>query len=761
MDRRAIAIRGIVQGVGFRPYVYGLACDLRLNGFVKNSAGGVLIEVEGETPSLDRFLAALTTRPPPLARVDELSWSTRPPRGDPSFCIEPSEFADSGSIFISPDIATCDDCVAELFEPANRRFRYPFLNCTNCGPRLTIITGSPYDRDRTSMASFAMCAECRAEYHDPGDRRFHAQPTACAVCGPRLRLLDHAGDPIACDDPVAWTAQALVAGKIAAVKGLGGYHLTCSATDDRAVTELRSRKRRDEKPFALMVADLAAAREICEVSPVEADLLSSERRPIVLLRRRSGGFVAGAVAPGNPWLGVMLPYTPVHHLLLREISGTPLVMTSGNRSDEPIAYKDEGAIERLTEIADFFLAHDRPIHIRCDDTVTRFVAGDELPLRRSRGHAPQPIRMPVECCVPTLALGGQMKATFALGRGHHALISHHIGDLDHYEAARSFDRAIDHYERLFDVRAELLVHDLHPDYATTRYALHEARSRTTMAVQHHHAHMASCMAENGLDEPVIGVTFDGTGFGLDGTIWGGEFLVGDYVAFRRTGHFRPVRMPGGERAIREPWRMAAAYLADAGLGVQSAVTDGTSAALGAVEQMLARGFNAPYTTSAGRLFDAIAALAGVRQQVGYEGQAAIELEWLASGIPADEVYPFDMIETADGSTAFKSIVLDMRPMIVRVNEEVREGVSAAVIARRFHSTMVELIARACGRLRAASGLDAVVLSGGVFMNALLTAETLARLRSDGFRAYRHRQVPPNDGGLSLGQLAVAAARQKN
>jgi hydrogenase maturation protein HypF len=748
----------VVQGVGFRPFVYGLATELRLNGFVKNSADGVLIEIEGEPSSLDRFVADLTTRPPPLARIDEVRWATRPTRGDPSFRIESSQQTLSGSIFISPDIATCDDCVAELFDPGDRRFRYPFLNCTNCGPRLTIITGYPYDRERTSMSSFAMCAACRNEYDDPANRRFHAQPIACRACGPRLKLLDRSGEPLAYDDPVVATAEALLDGKIAAVKGLGGYHLACSASLELAVAELRRRKHRDEKPFALMVADLEAARELAEVSPKEAELLDSPRRPIVLVRRKPGARLATAVTPGNPWLGLMLPYTPLHHLLLRELSGTPLVMTSGNRSDEPIAYQDQEALSSLAGIADIFLAHDRPIHIRCDDSVTRVVAGFELPLRRSRGNSPLSIRMPVSCAVPTLALGGQMKATFAFGRGDHAILSHHIGDLDHYEATRSYAEAIAHYERLFDFRAEVVVHDMHPDYASTRYAQTHAGPRLIMAVQHHHAHMASCMAENGLNESVIGVTFDGTGFGSDGTIWGGEFLIGDFWEFRRAAHFRAVRMPGSEVATREPWRMAAAYLVDAGLDPTATCAAGAPQSLKVIQSMLARGINSPYTTSAGRLFDAIASLAGVRQRALYEGQAAIELEWISSQVAPDGTYPFELVERVDASSEESTLVLDMRPMIVQVSAEARRGAPAALIGRRFHSTIVELIAQVCDRLRSASGLDAVVLSGGVFMNALLTVEVLECLRARSFRVYRHQFVPPNDGGICLGQLAVAVTR---
>ena len=765
MDRRAIAISGIVQGVGFRPYVYKLASRLHLQGCIRNVAGGVLVEVEGESHALDRFLSELTDKPPPLARIDELNWSSRPPRGEPSFRIEPSESDATSPIFISPDVATCDDCVAELFDPRDRRYRYPFLNCTNCGPRLTIITGAPYDRERTSMAAFAMCPACRAEYEDPSDRRFHAQPIACPSCGPRLEFLNYPGQPVETADPIARAAEALREGKIGAIKGLGGYHLACMAGSGNplsahAVAELRRRKHRDEKPFALMVDDLAAAREIGEVSPAEEALLLSPRRPIVLLRRKPAAPVAEGVAPRDPWLGVMLPYTPLHHLLLRELDGNPLVMTSGNRSDEPIAYEDGDALERLAGIADFFLVHNRPIHLRCDDSVTRLVAGVELPIRRSRGDAPRPLFLPFECRVPTLALGGQLKATFAMGRGRHAFLSHHIGDLDHYEAFRAYTEAIAHYECIFNLRPELLVHDLHADYQSTRYVREHAGLCPTLGVQHHHAHMASCMAENSLREEVIGVTFDGTGLGTDGTIWGGEFLAGGYRAFRRSAHLRPVAMPGGERAIREPWRMAASYLADAGQNVSMLSDRIPVPSLTVVETMITRRINAPLTTSAGRLFDAVAALAGVRQQVSYEGQAAIELEWLASEVAADGVYAFDVVESREGDhPSVESLVLDMRPTMIEIAGDVRCGVSPGVIARRFHSTIVEAIARVCGRLRAKTGLDAVVLSGGVFLNALLTEEVAARLAGDGFRAYRHRHVPPNDGGLSLGQLAVAAAHE--
>ncbi len=754
MDRRVIAVTGIVQGVGFRPHVHGLATRLRLRGFVKNVEGSVLIEVEGEPSTLDRFLHELRADSPPLARIDAVTWSDRPARGEPSFRIELSEGGDEGQVFISADVATCDDCLDELFDPRDRRYLYPFLNCTNCGPRLTIITAAPYDRERTSMAMFAMCPACRAEYDDPADRRFHAQPTACPACGPRLSLLDGSGNPILGVEPLAVALEALRAGQIAAVKGLGGYHLACLANHGDAVATLRARKHRDEKPFAVMVRDLDRARALGEVRDDEAALLAAPGRPIVLVRKRAAIAVAEGVAPGNPWLGLMLPYTPLHHLLVRGLDEHDLVMTSGNRSDEPIAFDDGDAIDRLRGIADLFLTHDRPIHLRCDDTVTRVVAGVELPVRRSRGEAPRPVRLPLPCLRPTLALGGQLKSTFALGRANHAFLSHHIGDLDHYAAFRAYGEAIAHYRQLFGFEPAVVVRDLHPDYASTRYAEDELGALPTLAVQHHHAHIASCMADNGLDEPVIGVSFDGTGYGPDGTIWGGEFLVASYADFRRAAHLRPARLPGGERAIREPWRMAASWLLDAGLPLDALADSVPPASLGAIERMVAQGLNSPITTSAGRLFDAVAAIAGVRRTVSYEGQAAIEFEWLAAGIEPDGAYPFEV------ETTTEALVLDPRPTIAAVVDDQSRGRAVAIIARRFHSTMVEAIAAVCARLREATSLDAVALSGGVFLNALLTAEVQARLTADGFRVFRHRQVPPNDGGLCLGQLAIAAGRQK-
>jgi hydrogenase maturation protein HypF len=779
MERQAITVAGVVQGVGFRPFVYALASRLKLSGFVKNRAGSVVIEVEGGDASLRRFREELRSHAPPLSRIDVVEWRPLEVLREIGFRIDESDVLGSAEIFISPDVSVCDDCLAELFDPTNRRYRYPFLNCTNCGPRLTIIESAPYDRERTTMARFQMCAACQAEYDNPRNRRFHAQPTACAVCGPKLEVLKPDGARIATNDPLGLFADALVRGKIGALKGLGGYHLVCDARNERSVSLLRQRKHRDEKPFAIMVPDVESARRICNVSSQELELLESPQGPIVLLRKDSDprvNEIAAPVAPGNPYLGVMLPYTPLHHLLMAAVFRAPLVITSGNRSDEPIAYDDADAIARLCEIADLFLAHDRPIRVRCDDSVTRVVDGAELPVRRSRGYAPQPIKLPFDCNGPVLAVGGQLKAVFALGRDRQAFLSQHLGDLDQLDAFEAFERDVRLYEELFGVRPKAIAYDLHPDYASTRYARCRANQEGSrlFAVQHHHAHMASCMAENGLDEPVIGVAFDGTGYGLAGTIWGGEFLVGDYSQFSRAAHFRCVCLPGGDRAIREPWRIGIAHLLDAGCG-DFPVAGASPEQRRTIERMIARGLNSPLTSSAGRLFDAVAAIAGVRSEARYEGEAAMALEWLATDADDDGVYyPFDLVSPptnpAPGSRSndfgfelpFARAVsvipnsIDTRPMIRAIVNDVHRQAGAKVVSRRFHSTFVEIIAAVCRNIRAVTSLNSVVLSGGVFLNALLTHKASRRLAAEGFRVYRHRQVPPGDGGLCLGQLAVAA-----
>jgi hydrogenase maturation protein HypF len=771
MDRRAVVVRGIVQGVGFRPYVHRLATQHRLSGFVANQTGGVRIEVEGASDAVGQFLSDLRSRSPALARVESISCDPLSPTGEAGFKIIHSDAARAGNHslaigqpFIPADTAMCDECLVELRDPGDRRFRYPFINCTNCGPRLTIITGAPYDRPRTTMSDFVMCPACRAEYENPTDRRFHAQPIACPACGPRLELKLSSSEPVDCTDPLAQFAKQILAGQIGALKGLGGYHLVCDARNATTLSQLRERKHREEKPLALMVANVATASRICRITTAEQTLLESAQRPIVLLDRRPDedhGPICDQVAPGNPQLGIMLPYTPLHHLLMECVGGAPLVMTSGNQSDEPIAYEDNDALERLGGIADLFLTHNRPIHVRCDDSVIRVAAGHELPVRRSRGYAPQPVRLPFETPIPLLAVGGQLKSVFALGTGRQAFLSHHLGDLDHAAACRQFEQDVALYEQLFTVRPAAIVHDLHPDYASTRYAQRRAADEKLplIAVQHHHAHLAACMADNDLDEPVIGVTLDGTGFGIDEltgrpTVWGGEILIGDFCDFRRAAHLRNVALPGGDRAIHEPWRMAVSHLLDAGVPAATIEARVSSVAVRTISSMVAKGFNSPPTSSMGRLFDAVASLVGLRDFAHYEGQAAIELENLTSGEPAGEAYPFELIHVADQLP----LVIDTRPMIREIASDVDQGTSPARIAGRFHTTIADIVAAVCVRLRMAGGLDAVVLSGGVFLNARLTGEVTARLAANGFRVYRHRQTPPGDGGLCLGQLAVAAAR---
>jgi hydrogenase maturation protein HypF len=733
--------------------VYRLAVRHGLRGFVRNESDGVTIEAEGEEAALREFLGALRRLPLPNARITGLSCDVLPTRGETGFSIEPSVARTAAAPSVTPDVATCDACLREVEDPSDRRHAYAFTACTGCGPRFTVVTAAPYDRDRTSMAPFPLCADCRAEYERPDDRRYHAESTACPACGPKLRMISSAGDQIGCRDPIAEAGRRIRAGGIVAVKGLGGFHLACDAENDDAVRELRRRKARDEKPFAVLMADLSVAHVHCLVSPEEAELLESPARPIVLLRCRDRRTLAPSIAPGTPLVGVMLPYTPLHHLLARSLEGRPIVLTSGNVSDEPMVVGDEEALRRLGPIADAYLTHDRRIETRCDDSVARISAGAPVILRRSRGYAPAALDLPFRIPSPALALGGAMKSVFALGHGSEAILSHHVGDLDHYDAWRAYADSIGQFERLFQFVPEILVHDLHPDYPSTGYALERSgrEGLRCLAVQHHHAHLASCMAENGLEGEVIGVTFDGTGYGTDGTVWGGEFLIGGYPGFRRAAHLAPVAMPGGERAIREPWRMALAFLIHAGEPID--LLNGRIAGrdLDLVRRQLDRGLNAPRTSSCGRLFDAVSSLAGLRDRVTYEGQAAIELEGRAAESRSRGGYPVEFAREAD------RWIVQVAPIIAGVAANRRRGAPAADIARRFHSTLVEAVRQTCRRLRDESGLGRVVLSGGVFMNEILLSESVAGLEADGFSVFRHRLVPPNDGGLCLGQLAVAAA----
>ncbi|MFC3986386.1 carbamoyltransferase HypF [Streptosporangium jomthongense] len=763
--RSVIRVEGVVQGVGFRPFVYGLAVRLGLGGLVGNDERGVFIEVEGAPALVAEFTAALSASPPPLATVERVSTRPATATGETRFAIAGSSGGGPRRTLVSPDVATCDDCLREMDDPADRRYGYAFVNCTNCGPRFTIVRDVPYDRPNTTMAGFAMCADCAREYHDPADRRFHAQPVCCPACGPRLRLLGPVGGPLP-GDPVEEAVRLLRGGGVLAVKGLGGYHLAALASREPAVAALRSRKHRMEKPFAVMVAGLAAARVLCEVDEAEERLLTSGARPIVLLRGReeSARLVAPSVAPsggpsgerpGDRWLGVMLPYTPLHHLLLRGLDA-PMVLTSGNVSDEPIAYRDEDALARLGGVADAFLVHDRPIHTRTDDSVVRVLRGRELPLRRSRGYAPRPLPLARALPGPVLACGAELKHTFCVARGAHAFVSHHIGDLENYETFRSFTEGVGHFLRLFDVVPEVVAHDLHPEYLSTKYALAlegPLAGARPVAVQHHHAHVASCLADNGVAGPVIGVAFDGLGYGPDATLWGGEFLVADLVSFERAGHLATVPMPGGAAAVRQPWRMAAAYLDAAYGGAVPGDLDVVRRNAEAWEGVLAlgrRGVNAPLTSSAGRLFDAVASVAGVRDVIGYEGQAAVEWERLAD--PAETGrYGFRLT----GSAPF---VVHGTDLVAAVAEDVRAGTETGVVSARFHNTVARIVAEGCARVRRAGGPSTVALSGGVFQNALLLVRAAALLEEDGFHVLTHGRVPPNDGGVSLGQAVVAGAR---
>jgi hydrogenase maturation protein HypF len=750
--RAGLRVEGIVQGVGFRPFVHALATRLGLGGFVGNDARGVFIEVEGLPGSVERFLDALERDPPPMAVIEAVTREERPPTGEAAFAIVRSDAGGERTALVSADTATCDDCLREVFDPADRRYRYAFTNCTNCGPRFTIVRDVPYDRPSTTMAPFAMCAACAREYHDPADRRFHAQPTCCPACGPRLRLIDRDRAPVA-GDPTDETARLLVEGAIVAIKGLGGYHLAVDAGNERAASVLRSRKHREDKPFAVMVPDLDAARALAVLGPADERLLSGPRRPVVLVPRREGVPVAGAVAPGNRSLGLMLPYTPLHHLLARA-AGRPFVLTSGNVSDEPIAYQDGDAFDRLRGIADAFLLHDRAVHVRTDDSVARTFAGRPMLLRRSRGYAPQPVPLAASCPRPVLACGGELKSTFCLAKGRRAFVSQHIGDLENYETLRSFTEGVEHFRRLFDVRPEVVAHDLHPEYLSTKYAL-ALEGVEHAGVQHHHAHVASCLADNGEEGPVIGVAFDGLGFGTDGTIWGGELLVADLAGFERAGCFEPVPMPGGAAAVREPWRMAAAYLREAygdalpqGLEVLGRNEDRWAAVL----EVAGAGVNSPRTSSVGRLFDAVAAIVGVRDRINYEGQAAVELEQRAD--PGEEgAYAAG---TA-GDRPFRILGADL---VRAVAEDVVAGVDVSTVAARFHNGVAGALVRGCDRVREATGLAAVALSGGVFQNLLLLRRAATALEVGGFRVLLHSRVPPNDGGISLGQAAVAAARDR-
>jgi len=757
-ERARIVICGAVQGVGFRPFVYRLATELELKGWASNTGQGVFIEVEGDPGAVQQFLFRVDKEKPPRASIQSLESSMLDPLGHENFEIRESEETGGKSVVILPDIATCADCVREIFDPRDRRFGYPFTNCTNCGPRFTIIESLPYDRANTSMKRFVMCAGCEREYHDPLDRRFHAQPNACPRCGPQIELWDGAGATIAQSrEALLKAAEMIRAGKILALKGIGGFQLLVDARNEQAVTSLRERKQREEKPFAVMYPAIEAVREICEISDAEERLLRSAESPIVLLHRHSA--ISPSIAPGNPNLGVMLPYTPLHHLLTREL-GFPIVATSGNLSDEPICIDEREAVSRLGGIADFFLVHDRRIIRHMDDSIVRIMGGREMVLRRARGYAPLPIIVGRLCQTqnlgvsqkrPTiLAVGAHLKNTVALSVGVQVFVSQHIGDLETKEAYSAFCAVAEDLPRLYEAKPEVIACDLHPDYLSTKYAAQ--LPVPSFPVQHHWAHVASCMAENELESPALGVAWDGTGYGPNGTIWGGEFLLANDGSFTRVAHLRQFRLPGGDAAIKQPRRSRLGLLyeifRDELWERDELLADFSKQELPLLRQMLEKKVNAPLTSSAGRLFDAVASLIGLRQQASFEGQAAMEMEFAVQA-GTDEAYPFSL---GTGSP----VVIDWEPAIRGILDDERRGASAGMISARFHNMLAEAIVAIARKIEEPK----VVLSGGCFQNRYLTERTIDRLRQENFRPYWHQRVPPNDGGIALGQVAAVAWSRK-
>jgi hydrogenase maturation protein HypF len=785
----SISVRGIVQGVGFRPFVYGLAVKHNLKGWVYNTSEDVRIEVEGKAEAIKQFERELETKAPPLAHIENVTIEYHPPRGYKNFEIRQSQAQAGKYQLISPDIATCPACLGELLNPEDRRYRYPFTNCTNCGPRFTIIEDMPYDRPKTTMRYFQMCPQCQAEYDNPLDRRFHAQPNACPKCGPQVELVDNRGNLVNKSNPVAVAGQLLKEGKIVAIKGLGGFLLACDATNDTAVKTLRQRKKRLSKPFAIMVTDVDEAKRHCYVSPEEENLLTSPQSPIVLMKWREDSSGSREVAPNLQFLGVMLPYTPLHHILLRD-TGRPLVMTSGNLSEEPIARDNDEALRRLSGIADYFLIHNRDIYSRYDDSVAMVERGTSQLIRRARSYAPYPIRLPFKTR-QVLGCGAEEKNTFCLTKDNYAFLSQHIGDMENMETLEHFDSTISLYKRLFHIEPEIIAHDLHPDYLATKYARELGESGIKLIpVQHHHAHIASCLADNGLESPVIGVAFDGTGMGADGNIWGGEFLVADYRNFRRVAHLEYLPLPGGAAAIKRPYRTAISYvltlLGENALNAviasdlpakawQAGAKQSQLASIGQVTQVevevikrqIERRINSPLTSSMGRLFDAISALLGIRGEIDYEGQAAVELEMVAHSsviarpVPGEareldeaisgnnESYPYHIVED-EGIR-----VVRLRDLLSAVIEDLQQGISKGRISVKFHNTVARMINEMCHLIADETGIRQVALSGGVFQNRLLLRKTVSLLESSGFRVFTHRHVPCNDGGISLGQAVIA------
>ena len=769
-----LSIRGVVQGVGFRPFVYGLAFRYGLKGWIFNSSEAVEIEVEGPGNAVEMFRQALQSETPPLAHIENITIRHHQPVGHKIFEIRHSVAEEGKYQLISPDIATCQKCLSELLDPQDRRYRYPFTNCTNCGPRFTIIDGIPYDRARTTMRQFQMCPQCQAEYDNPLDRRFHAQPNACSSCGPGVELVNASGGIISCSDPVLRASQLLKRGKIIAVKGLGGFLLACNANNASAITTLRQRKHRPFKPFAIMVRDPDEAKEHCKISEKEEMVLSSAQSPIVLMNWKEDSPIEKEVAPHQKYLGIMLPYTPLHHLLVRN-TGFPIVMTSGNLSEEPIAKDNDEALRRLSGIADYFLLHNRDIYSRYDDSVA-IVERETIQLvRRARGYAPYPIHLGFQAR-QLLAVGAELKNTFCLTRDNYAFISQHIGDMENVETLEHFTATISLYKRLFNIHPEIVAHDLHPDYLSSGYAKELGASGiNTIGVQHHHAHIASCMADNMLDSPVIGVVMDGTGLGTDGHIWGGEFMVADYNSFNRMGHLEYLPLPGGDAATRKPYRIAVAYLLkllgedalEKALMLSQSVeyqekgnrspktgfaplTSKTE--IDIIRRQIERKLNSPLTSSMGRLFDAVSALIGIRGTIDYEGQAAIELEMSAYDGKYnnnDECYPYEILEDSN------MVIIKLNKLFSTILEDMRQKYSQSTISIRFHNTIARIIGEMCELIARRTGIRQVALSGGVFQNRLLLQKTINLLERDNFKVLTHKQVPCNDGGISLGQAVIA------
>jgi hydrogenase maturation protein HypF len=778
-ETRRYEIRGIVQGVGFRPFVFRTAVRHALCGWVRNDSDGVVLEVQGAAEVLEEFIMEVRSSAPALARIDSVALVEQ--RYDEvtleNFQIQISERGEQAQTLVSPDTCVCQDCLREMLDPADRRHRHPFINCTNCGPRYSIIRGVPYDRPMTTMAAFPMCAACTAEYHDVADRRFHAQPIACWDCGPRVELWAARGERVDTQRPVKDAVALLAQGAILAVKGIGGYHLMCNARDEQAVAELRRRKRREEKPFAVMSPTLAALESYAQVTEREAELLAGPARPIVLVTKRTGprpegeanggaaigsppAQLAPGVAPGNRRYGAMLAYAPLHHLLFDEGLDV-LVATSGNVSDEPIAYTNEDALKRLASIADAFLVNNRDVYTRVDDSIVRAVSfagrAETTPLRRARGYTPIPVKAPFQM-PPLLAVGPELKNTVCISRGSELFLSHHIGDLKNDATRRSFEHAIGHLAQLLEVKPQLIAHDAHPGYTSTRYA-REQSELPTVEVQHHHAHMAACMCEHGLNEPVMGVIFDGTGYGIDGHIWGGEFLVGDYGGFERAAHLEYFRLPGGDRAVEEPFRTALSLLvaAHGELGALEGVPvvgERSEQERHVMARMVQAGVSSPWTSSMGRLFDGVAALVGVRERCRYEAQAAIELEQLIE--PGTMAPPLPWELHADE----RPLRVDVRPMVAELAELVAQGGAPAELSLRFHCTVVDVVRRTCIEIARRTGLRKVVLSGGVWQNEWLLRGAYETLEQAGFDVHVHRVVPANDGGVALGQAAIAGWRAR-